>query len=169
MFTPPISWGDFEGMASGFGFQHHLLAAAFLSLNRGCCGCATHKLYPFEAASTEAQTGFSSDFFAHPPASRHHGPPRCFAALTLAYDEDRAAGVLKEPLRTQSQHDGRGPREVVQLEPGLHRTDRGAIDMDVDCELPHLRGGGDDLSHHGSYGNPQVQVRLETLWIIGEK
>lgn len=23
-------------------------------------------------------------------------------------------------------------------EPGLHRTDRGAIDMDVDCELSHL-------------------------------
>ena len=59
-----------------------------------------------------------------------------------------------------------GPREVVQLatwiklrnpgdrvsgnlwvppargkEPGLHHTDRIALDMDVDRELPHLRGG----------------------------
>merc|ERR1712039_633797 len=69
----------------------------------------------------------------------------------------------EEPLRPALEHDGRGPSEVVQLEPRLHPSHRRAPFVDVHGELQDERGhtGADpDLEPHG---HREGEVRPEAL------
>merc|ERR1712107_234355 len=93
------------------------------------------------------------------------GDAWCVGALAARDDERRGAHLHEEPLRSAMERDGRGPREVVQLEPRLHRSDHRAFLVDVHRELPHERGDPDLDADVEPHWHGEDQVRHEAFWV----
>merc|ERR1712050_434169 len=92
-----------------------------------------------------------------------HGHAWCSPAVAPRADECRATCLHEEPLRASLEHDGRGPGEVVQLEPRLHPLDYRAAHLDVYSELPHERGHTYSDEDARPNGHREGQVRPEVV------